>query len=243
MLVDVQARSLQDQISPRKGHEMKPLLQMVAAVCLSCFSSALPVPVIISPASVWMKTSQTQQFHANTFAGCIKTAWSTNLGTISAGGLYTATDAGIATITATPIYCPRHKGTIQVNVTSAPATYPLARTDHNIEQLPNPMPDWGGALGAGKTWMHPAFPGTVYTRLTDASTNRANTLQTADSGEPQLNSADGTHQIVRNTYARSFVVDAVTGAKTGVTGTYAAMQFTSHQPLKWSASMARRYAC
>ena len=48
---------------------MKPLLQMVAAVYLSCFSSALPVPVIISPASVWMKTTQTQQFYANTPVG------------------------------------------------------------------------------------------------------------------------------------------------------------------------------
>ncbi len=208
---------------------MKPLLQMVAAVYLSCFSSALPVPVIISPASVWMKTTQTQQFYANTPVG--KTIWSTNKGTISSTGLYTASDAGVATITAIPTHCIRCKGTVVVNVVASPTTYLLARTDHNIEQLPNPMPDWGGALGAGKTWVHPAFPGTVYTRLTDASTNLTNTLQTADSGEPQLNSADGTHLIVRNTYATSFVVDAVTGAKTGVTPTYAAMQFTSHQPL------------
>jgi hypothetical protein len=209
---------------------MKPLLQMVAAVYLSCFSSALPVPVIISPASVWMKTPQTHPFHANTPVG--KTIWSTDKGTISSTGLYTASDAGVATITAIPTHCIRCKATVVVNVVASPTTYPLARTDRNIEQLPNPMPDWGGALGAGKTWVHPAFPGTVYTRLTDASTNLANTLQTADSGEPQLSSADGTHFIVRNAYATSFVVDAITGAKTGVTPTYAAMQFTSHQPLQ-----------
>ena len=211
---------------------MKPLLQMVAAVCLSCLSSAHPVPVVISPASVWMKTTQTQQFYASAIPACIKISWSTDKGTISPTGLYTASDAGVATITATPVYCERRAGTMQVHVTSAPTSYPLARTDRNIEQLPNPMPDWGGALGAGKTWVHPAFPGTVYTRLTDASTNFANTLQTADSGEPQLNSADGTHLIVRNTYATSFVVDAITGAKTGVSPKYGALQFTSHQPLQ-----------
>jgi Bacterial Ig-like domain (group 2) len=213
---------------------MKPLLQMVAAVSLSCFSSALPVPVIVTPASVSMKTAQRQQFAASPYPGCVnsKIAWSTDKGTISSTGLYTASDAGLATITATPTYCPRHKGSVQVNVTAgAPTTYPLARTDHNIEQLPNPMPDWGGALGARKTWANPAFPGTVYTRLSDASTHRANTLQTADSGEPQLFSADGLHVIVRNTFSHNFIV-GIDGSKTGVDSGYGSLGFTSHEPLQ-----------
>ena len=205
---------------------MKPLLQMVVAVCLSCLSSAHPVPVVISPASVWMKSTQTQQFKANTPVG--KTVWTTDKGTISAIGLYTASDIGVATITATPTHCIRCKGRMQVHVTAAPTTYPLARTDQNTEQLPNPMPVWGPA---GSTWSNPAFPGTVYTRLSDEAVFNHGTIQTADSGEPRLFSADSSHVIVRNTFGGSFVV-GIDGAKTGVFSNYGGLQFTARQPLQ-----------
>jgi hypothetical protein len=209
---------------------MKPLLQIVAAVCLSCLSSAHPVPVVISPASVWMKTTQTQQFVVTT-PKIYSVIWTASKGSISAAGLYTATDAGPVTITATPKGKHRRFGTASVQVVVPPTTYPLARTDRNIEQLPSPMPDWGGALGAGKTWAHPAFPGTVYTRLSDASLNGANTIQTADSGEARLFSADGTHVILRNTFAHSFIL-GIDGSKTGVDSSYGALEFTGHQPLQ-----------
>ena len=208
--------------------------RILAAILLSCgFSiAAVPAPVIVTPASASIRTGQTQQFAASQIAGCLKMSWSTDKGTISSTGLYTATDTGIATITATPVYCARRAGKVQVTVTGGPPiSYPLARTDHNVEQLPNPMPDWGGALGAGKTWANPAFPGTVYTRLTDSNTNVQLTLQTADSGEPQLFSADGSHVIVRNTFSHSFIV-GIDGSKTGVDSGYSSVGFTGHQPLQ-----------
>src|SRR6266446_7603070 len=132
------------QVSPRKGHEMKPLLQIVAAVGLSCLSSAHPVPVVVSPASVWLKTGQTQKFVVTT-PGYRTFVWSVDKGKISATGLYRAVaGADTVTVTATPPRCLSCKGTATVNVVTPPMTY-TARTDQTVLQLPNPMPTWGGS--------------------------------------------------------------------------------------------------
>ena len=220
------------QVSPRKGHEMKPLLQIVAAVGLSCLSSAHPVPVVISPASVWLKTGQTQKFVVTT-PGYRTFVWSVDKGKISATGLYRAVaGADTVTVTATPPRCLRCKGTATVNVVTPPMTY-TARTDQTVLQLPNPMPTWGGANGAGTTWVNPEFPAAVYTRLTDSATSliAGATIQTADSGEPQLGSIDGLHFVVKGTGGHSYVIDTKTAAKTGIDSKYHSLQFSSRQPL------------
>src|SRR5437879_13316145 len=93
------------QVSPRKGHEMKPLLQIVAAVGLSCLSSAHPVPVVISPASVWLKTGQTQKSVVTT-PGYRTFVWSVDKGKLRESGLYrVASAADTVTATATPPIC------------------------------------------------------------------------------------------------------------------------------------------
>lgn len=99
------------------------------------------------------------------------------------------------------------------------------RTDTNITQLPNPMPTWGGANGCGTTWQNPAFPGSLYVRITCATdTLNHDTLQTSDSGEPRLVSSDGKHVIVRSMGAHSYVkaFDPVTHVvkKTGIDSGY-----------------------
>ena len=195
-------------------------------VLLSAACFALP-PVTVTPATVWMKSTQTQQFYASQIPGCAKMNWSADKGTITAAGLYTAVDAGTATIKATPTYCARRAGSVQVHITAAPTSYPVARTDQNTQQLPSPMPVWGPA---GSTWVNPTFPGTVYTRLSDATLTGAS-IQTADSGEPRLYSADSSHVIVHNTFAHSYVIGA-DGSKTGLDSNYAGFQFTARQPLQ-----------
>lgn len=108
------------------------------------------------------------------------------------------------------------------------------RTDTNVTQLPNPMPTWGGANGAGRMWQNPAFPGSLYVRITDATTANKGTLQTSDSGEPRLVCADGKHVIVRNTGGHSFVMafDPATKkvSKTGIDSGYD-LQCSKSDPL------------
>lgn len=55
------------------------------------------------------------------------------------------------------------------------------RTDLEIVQLPNPLPNWGGLLGKNTVFKDPDF-GAEIVRLTDAGDNSASSLQTAGSG-------------------------------------------------------------
>jgi hypothetical protein len=73
------------------------------------------------------------------------------------------------------------------------------RTDTNTTQLPNPMPTWGGANGAGTVWANPAFNNFKIIRLTDANTLTGHgSPSTADTGSPRLTSMDSTHVIVHH---------------------------------------------
>jgi hypothetical protein len=83
--------------------------------------------------------------------------------------------------------------------------YPLARTDQNVTQLPNPMPTWGGAIGAGAKWCNPAFNGLCIIRITDSKNNKGSSLSTADTGGVQLATRDSRHIIV-HTNGGSLVV-------------------------------------
>ena len=66
-------------------------------------------------------------------------------------------------------------GTSQSTVIAAqpscgPPTYPCARTDFQVTQLPNPVPDVGGLSGEGRTIQDPDF-GTEIVRVTDVDTD------------------------------------------------------------------------
>jgi hypothetical protein len=56
----------------------------------------------------------------------------------------------------------------------SPPDYSCARTDGSIIQLPSPLPNFGGYLGAGTTFTEPTFNNSnppLYVRVTDSSTN------------------------------------------------------------------------
>jgi len=59
---------------------------------------------------------------------------------------------------------------IAAQSTCGPPTYPCARTDFQVAQLPNPLPDVGGLSGAGTTIQDPDF-GTEIVRVTDVDTD------------------------------------------------------------------------
>ena len=93
----------------------------------------------------------------------------------------------------------------------APTTYPTARIDKAVTQLPNPMPDWGGAIGAGKKWCNPAYNGDCYYRLSDANTAypakpHYTSMQTGDSGLPRFVNKTGSHVVLRTTGGSTVIV-------------------------------------
>jgi hypothetical protein len=112
--------------------------------------------------------------------------------------------------------------------------YPLARTDQNVTQLPNPMPTWGGAIGAGAKWCNPAYNGLCIIRITDALNNNGSSLSTADTGGVQLVTKDARHIVVR-TNGASLVVGFSPKRET-VTGTLARFNYPV-QPSETNASV------
>jgi len=78
------------------------------------------------------------------------------------------------------------------------------RTDLDIVQLPNPIPNWGGLYGANITQRDPNF-GTVIVRLTDANTSNNLSAQTADEAEAGIWNTNDTVIAVRNTMGGSIL--------------------------------------
>jgi hypothetical protein len=76
-----------------------------------------------------------------------------------------------------------------------PYTYSGTRVDQGITQLPNPLPTWGGAAGAGAKWCDPNFKNFCHIRLTDRTTHKGESLEVTPNGI----SIDDKHIIVQAT--------------------------------------------
>lgn len=103
-------------------------------------------------------------------------------------------------------------------IAQAPKSYTVARTDQIVTQLPVPMPNWGGATGAGKKVCFPSYNGICVIRLTDRNTLSYHaSLFTGDTGEVQLTSTDSKHVIVHTSGGGSAIVafDPVKETATG----------------------------
>jgi hypothetical protein len=196
------------------------------------------VHVTVTPASAYLRSSQSVTFHAvvsGTQAQNVR--WSVTQGTITQAGAYTANGSGTATITAAWSHNRRMKGTAVVAIIAPPVTYSTARTDENVEQLPSTMPAWGGLSGVSAKWCNPAFANLCTIRATDGQTallSRQATLQTADSGEMALWAVDSWHLIVKGTGGAKYVIgfnpatELVT--RTALTFGYDAVLFSRTDP-------------
>lgn len=78
------------------------------------------------------------------------------------------------------------------------------RTDLTIVQYPNPLPNFGGLLGANTIATDPDF-GTKIVRLTDASVSTNRSMQTADAAQAGLWNTNDTLFLARNTESTSFL--------------------------------------
>lgn len=78
------------------------------------------------------------------------------------------------------------------------------RTDLNIVQLPNPLPNFGGFLGRNIIQKDPDF-GTKIVRITDGSDNKGMSMQTGDSGQDGIWNTDDTLIALRSTGGARFL--------------------------------------
>lgn len=91
-------------------------------------------------------------------------------------------------------------------IAQAPKSYTVARTDQIVTQPPAVLPNWGGAVGAGKKWCNPAFNNLCIIRLTDSTTRPDHgSLTTADTGDAHLTTTDSRH-VIAHTNGGSLIV-------------------------------------
>jgi hypothetical protein len=152
-----------------------------------------PIKVSVSPSSANLTPRQTQQFTAHVTGTTNQTVkWlvngseggSSSVGTISRSGFYIAPStipvAIPVIVTAVSSYASDDSARAVITISAAtssapqcgPPSYNCAITSTSVFPLPNPLPGWGGLIGAGTIFTekayNPAYPPT-YARVTDAN--------------------------------------------------------------------------